>query len=200
MQLGVDTQRPGALERAGLTLGDWHHALGQLADVEQRMTGILDQLQLASLVTSIPGLSAVGAAVILAETGTGDPCRFDTARAVVKHAGLCPRANESGAFAGTTRISGRGRPAPRPAAGSLAGRLGLWGALHANPVLAARHAHLTTRDHNQLNDTQAHPSPPKPAPRSPRPCSCGCGSWSPSASPGRPPSPPASSTPAPPSR
>ncbi len=61
-----------------------------------------------------------------------------------------PRANESGAFAGTTRISGRGRPALR-----LAAWRATWGALAHNPVLAARHAHLTTRTHHQLNDTQA---------------------------------------------
>jgi transposase len=145
---GVDAQRPGALERASLTLDDWHHALGQLADVEQRMTGVLDTLDLTGLVTTIPGLSAVGAAAILAETG--DPARFDSARALVKHAGLCPRANESGAFAGTTRISGRGRPALR-----LAAWRATWGALAHNPVLAARHAHLTTRDHNQLTTAQA---------------------------------------------
>ena len=148
LALGVGAQRPGALERARLTLEDWHHALNGLAETEQRMTGILDQLQLTGLVASIPGLSAVGAAAILAETG--DPTRFDSARALVKHAGLCPRANESGAYAGTTRISGRGRPALR-----LAAWRATWGALPANPVLAARHAHLTGRDHNQLTTAQA---------------------------------------------
>src|SRR6266540_2978670 len=145
---GVGSQRPGALERAGLTLDDWHHALGQLAEAEQRMTGVLDSLDLTSLVTTIPGLSAVGAAAILAETG--ELARFDSARALVKHAGLCPRANESGAFAGTTRISRRGRPALR-----LAAWRATWGALAHNPVLAARHAHLTGRDHNQLTTAQA---------------------------------------------
>lgn len=84
------------------------------------MTGVLDQLQLTSLVTSIPGLSVVGAAAILAETG--DPTRFDSARALVEHAGLCPRDNQSGAYAGTTCISGRGRPALR-----LAARRTIWG-------------------------------------------------------------------------
>lgn len=112
------------------------------------MTGVLDQLQLTGLVASIPGLSAVGAAAILAETG--DPTRFDSARALVKHAGLCPRANESGAYAGTTGISGRGRPALR-----LAAWRATWAALAHNPVLQARHAHLTGRDHHQLNDAQA---------------------------------------------
>jgi len=148
LALGVSSQRPGALERASLTLDDWHHALGQLADTQQRMTGILDQLQLTALVGSIPGLSAVGAAAILAEAG--DPTRFDSARALVKHAGLCPRANESGASAGTTRISGRGRPALR-----LAAWRATWGALAHNPVLQARHAYLTGRDRNQLTTAQA---------------------------------------------
>jgi transposase len=112
------------------------------------MTDVLDTLQLTSLVASIPGRSVVGAAAILAETG--DPARFDSARALVKHAGLCPRANQSGTYAGVTRISGRGRPALR-----LAAWRATWGALAHNPVLQARHAHLTGRDHNRLNDTQA---------------------------------------------
>jgi len=40
---------------------------------------VLDALELTGLVTSITGLSAVGAAAILAQTG--DPRRFATARA-----------------------------------------------------------------------------------------------------------------------
>jgi transposase len=148
LALGVHTQRPGALERASLVLDDWHHGLDGLAEVERRMIGILDHLQLTGLVVTIPGLSVVGAAAILAESG--DPTRFDSARALVKHAGLCPRDNQSGAYAGTTRISGRGRPALR-----LAAWRAVWGALAHNPVLQARHAHLTGRTHHQLNDAQA---------------------------------------------
>lgn len=148
LEVGVSVQRPGALERAALVAGDWHHTLDGLDDIQQRMTGVLDTLDLTGLVTSIPGLSAVGAAALLAETG--DPTRFDTARALVKHAGLCPRANQSGAATGTTTISGRGRPALR-----LAAWRAVWGALHTNPVLAARHNRLTSRGHNQLTPTQA---------------------------------------------
>ncbi|WP_163745650.1 transposase [Mycobacterium lacus] len=57
---------------------------------------------------------------MLAETG--DPTRFDSPRALVKHAGLCPRENASGTMTGRSRISGRG-PAPA-AAGGLARRVG----------------------------------------------------------------------------
>jgi transposase len=86
---GVSAHRLGALERVGFLLQDWHAAADKLADTETRMTRVLDQLQLTDLATSIPGLSPVGAAAILAETG--DPRRFATARALVKHAGLAPR-------------------------------------------------------------------------------------------------------------
>ncbi len=80
----------------------------------------------------------MGAAAILTEAG--DPARFDCARSWVKHAGLRPRANESGNFANATKVSGLGRPALRTAAWRA-----VWGALRANAVYAARFEHLTTR-------------------------------------------------------
>jgi len=111
---GVAAQRAGALERSALVLADFKQARAALAEVETRMASVLAELGLAELVTTIPGLSVVGAAAILAETG--DPARFDDPRAVVKHAGLCPRDNSSGGFAGKTTTSGRGRPLLRLAA------------------------------------------------------------------------------------
>ena len=112
------------------------------------MVEVLDALDLSELVTTITGLSVVGAAAILAETG--DPARFDCARTWAKHAGLCPRANESGNFHGSTNVSRRGRPGLR-----LAAWRALWGALRHNPVYAARYTHLTTRADNPLCDGQA---------------------------------------------
>jgi transposase len=82
--LGVAEQRAGALERVRFALDDFGHARAELAVVEARMRAVLDALGLTELVTSIRGLSAVGAAAILAETG--DPRRFSSARALVKHA------------------------------------------------------------------------------------------------------------------
>jgi Transposase IS116/IS110/IS902 family len=109
---GVTAHRPGALERSHLDLGDWRDTRARLADVEARMVAILDDLQLTGLVTTIAGLTPVGAAAILAETG--DPARFTSSRALVKHAGLCPRDNASGGYQGKTPISGRGRPVRPP--------------------------------------------------------------------------------------
>ena len=111
------------------------------------MVGVLDELELTGLVTSITGISPVGAAAILAQTG--DPRRFATARALVKHAGLAPREKLSGAFVGRTKLTGQGRPGLR-----LAAWRAVWGAQRANPVYAAD-THLTSREHNKLEPTQA---------------------------------------------
>jgi transposase len=145
---GIAAERDAVLERAGFAYGDWMAALAATAEVEARMVAVLGELHLTHLVTTIPGLSPVGAAAILAETG--DPARFDSPRTWVKHAGLAPRANESGTFRGQTKTSGRGRPGLRTAAWRA-----IWGALAHNPVWQARHTHLTSRDRNQLADGQA---------------------------------------------
>ena len=145
---GVAAHRPGALERAQLALGDWRDIRARLADTEARMRAVLEDLGLADLVTTIAGLTVTGAAAILAETG--DPARFATPRSLVKHAGLCPRDNASGAAQGKTSISGRGRPGLR-----LAAWRAVWAAMPNNPVMAARFTYLTTRQHNRLARQQA---------------------------------------------
>ena len=145
---GVIAHRPGALERVQLAMSDWRETRARLADAEARMVAVLDDLGLTELVTTIAGLTPAGAAAILAETG--DPARFASPRSLVKHAGLCPRDNASGIFQGKTPISGRGRPRLRVAAWRA-----VWAALPNNPVMAARFAHLTTREDNRLARQQA---------------------------------------------
>jgi transposase len=145
---GVAAQRPGALERLHLLLEDWRGLRARLADTEKRMVTVLEELGLAGLAASIDGVSALSAAVILAETG--DPGRFASGRAVVKHAGLNPAEHTSATMNGQTRISRRGRPGLRAAAWRA-----VWGALRHNTVLAAKYAHLTGRDANRLADGQA---------------------------------------------
>jgi transposase len=145
---GVIAHRRGALERVAWVLADWETDKQRLAQTEDRMVEVLNELELTALATSIPGISAVGAAAILAETG--DPHRFATARAVVKHAGLAPRQRQSGTYTGQTRLTGKGRPRLRVAAWRA-----VWGTLQTNTVYAARYRHLTTREHNRLTATQA---------------------------------------------
>ena len=145
---GVLAHRPAAFERITWVIDDWDHAKTGLVDTEARMVAVLDELELTELATSIEGLSPVGAAAILAETG--DLTRFTSARAVVKHAGLAPRERKSGTFTGRARITGAGRPLLRAAAWRA-----VWGCLQTNRVYAARYRHLTTRDTNKLTPTQA---------------------------------------------
>jgi transposase len=145
---GVLAHRRGALERVQLLLGDWVEDQRRLADTETRMLAVLNELHLTELVRSIDGVSPVGAAAILAETG--DPKRFVSARALVKHAGLAPREKLSGTYVGRTKLTGQGRPGLRLAAWRV-----VWAVLHTNTVYAARYRHLTSREHNKLTPTQA---------------------------------------------
>jgi transposase len=147
---GVRANRPGALERVGFLLQDWQATADKLADTETRMTGVLDQLRLTDLATSIPGLSPVGATAILAETDDptpfrhrprpGQTCRPRATREAVRH---LRRPHQTH----------RPRP-PRAAPGRLA-QPRVWGAQRAIPVYAARYRHLTTREQNRLTPTQA---------------------------------------------
>ena len=67
--LVVTAVRPGVLQRVQLVLADWQHTGARLVETETAMVAVLDELDLTDLVCSIQGLSAVGAAAILAETG-----------------------------------------------------------------------------------------------------------------------------------
>ncbi len=127
--------RRGLLRRCADELGDLQRTRAQLRAVEADMVAVLGELGLSRL-GDIPGLSAVGAAAILAETG--DPRRYDSSSSLVKHAGLSPAENASGAFAGQAHISRRGRPGLR-----LAVWRAVWPMLQYNPVMAAKYAAMT---------------------------------------------------------
>jgi transposase len=131
----VASHRRGLLRRCGEELGDLQRARAQLRAVEADMAAVLADLGLARL-AGIPGLTAVGAAAILAETG--DPRRYDSSSSLVKHAGLAPAENASGAFRGQAHISRRGRPGLR-----LTVWRAVWPMLMHNPVMAAKYAAMT---------------------------------------------------------
>ena len=146
----VPARRRGALKLAGHALADLRRARELQSRIEAEMIAQLDVLGVADVLASIEGLSLPVAACILAEIG--DPGRFGSSRALVKHAGVAPCDNSSGNSAGQARISRRGRPVLRKAAWR-----GTWAMIHgANPVLAARYAHLTSRDTGKLAKGQAH--------------------------------------------
>jgi hypothetical protein len=108
---------------------------------------VLDQLERTELVPSATGISAVGGATILAETG--DPKRFATARALVKRRPGTPRE----AVRHLHRTDQPHRPRLTTASGRGPGARS--GSPSANPVYGARYRHLTTCEHNKLKPTQA---------------------------------------------
>ena len=138
----VAWSRRGLLRRVADELGDLQRTRAQLRAVEADMVAVLGELGLSRL-GDIPGLTAVGAAAILAETG--DPRRYDSSSSLVKHAGLSPSENASGVFSGQAHISRRGRPGLR-----LTVWRAVWPMLQLNPVMAAKYAALT-----QAADTAA---------------------------------------------
>ncbi len=131
----VRAHRRGLLRRIAAELGDLQRARAQQRDTEAAMAAALASLGLARL-GDIPGLTATGAAAILAETG--DPRRYDTSSSLVKHAGMSPSDNASGAFDGEAHISRRGRPGLR-----LTAWRAVWPMLIHNPVMAAKYQAMT---------------------------------------------------------
>ena len=111
------------------------------------MVGVLGELGLSRL-ADIPALTAVGAAAILAEAG--GPHRYDSSSSLVKHAGLAPSDNASGAFLGDARISRRGRPGLR-----LAVWRAVWPMLQFNPVMAAKYQAMTQAAGGTAADTSS---------------------------------------------
>jgi len=146
---GVAAHRRGLLRRTSWALADLRAARAQRAQAEEEMVAQLGVLGVGAAMASIPGMTAATAAAILAEAG--DPARFGSSRALVKHAGLAPASNDSGHATGEPHISKRGRPALR-----LAVWRATWAMLQHNPVLAAKYTHLTTRPAGQLTPAQAH--------------------------------------------
>ena len=131
----VWSHRRGLLRRVAAELGDLRRARAQRQEAEAAMVAALADLGLARL-GDIPGLTATGAAVILAETG--DPNRYDSSSSLVKHAGMSPSDNASGAFDGEAHISRRGRPSLR-----LTAWRAVWPMLIHNPVMAAKYQAMT---------------------------------------------------------
>jgi len=201
----VVSSRRGLLRRVADELGDLQRTRAQLRAVEAGMVAVLDELGLSRL-ADIPGLTAVGAAAILAETG--GPHRYDNSSSLDGHAGMSPSGNASGAFSGQAHISRRGRPGLR-----LVVWRAVWPMLQYNPVMAARYQAMTRAADTaaagarpqQAGQRRPRPAPgaPRPAPRVPPRCCAGSTAW-PAATPAgilpSPPAPPAGTTPRTPRR
>jgi transposase len=148
----VAWSRRGLFRRVRDELADLRRVRARLRETEADMTAVLSgELGLARL-GGIPGLSLLGAAVILAEAG--DPCRYETGGSLVKHAGLSPADTSSGAFEGASRISRRGRPALRTAAWRM-----IFPLLLHNPVMAAKYQAMVAAAESAAAQSAARAAP-----------------------------------------
>jgi hypothetical protein len=69
------------LGRVGLVVEDWLRRSAGLVEAERRMVDVLNELGLTKVVAPVPGLSALGAATILAETADLSRLEFSLASA-----------------------------------------------------------------------------------------------------------------------
>lgn len=80
---------------------------GQMSQVEAKIKTLLDEVE--PLILTIPGISYKLGAQIVSEIG--DVSRFNSASAIVKHAGINPSKNQSGTFEGeVNHITKQGSP------------------------------------------------------------------------------------------
>ena len=146
--VGVLEQRAGALERVRFALADLAHARAEITKVEARMLAVLDELGSPSWSPPSRGCPRSGPRRSwpspVTRPGSPAPERWSSTP------GCVPATTPRAPTRAQTTISGRGRPELR-----LAAWRAVFAALRHNPVLAARHAHLTTRADNPLTDTQA---------------------------------------------
>jgi transposase len=101
-------------------LARWRLVRTQMAEVETRILALIEQLPAAQALLTVPEVSAVCAATVLAELGT--PGDYQHPRQVLKLAGMNLVEKSSGATQGRRRQSKRGRPMLRRQLFLLAGR------------------------------------------------------------------------------
>ncbi|HMG17260.1 MAG TPA: IS110 family transposase [Gemmatimonadales bacterium] len=123
------------LEIQGL-LARWAMVRKQLAVLEQRITALVEGCPEAKILTSVPEVSAVCAATIVAELGT--PKDYAHYRQVLKLAGMNLASRSSGQSEGRKWQSKRGRPMLRRQLFLLAGRWCLTRGLYHQDYLALK--------------------------------------------------------------
>jgi transposase len=148
----VAWSRRGLFRRVRDELADLRRVRARLREAEADMTAVLSGEPGLSRLAGIPGLTLLGAAVILAEAG--GPRRYETSKSLVKHAGLSPADTSSGAFEGESHISGRGRPALRTAAWRM-----IFPLLLHNPVMAAKYQAMVAAAESAAAESAARARP-----------------------------------------
>jgi transposase len=124
----------------------------EIRDLDTKIAALLREQDPAGIMTSVPGVGAVGAAQILSRLG--DPARFQSLAGARSFSGLVPSLNASGA-------SGRHGPPTKSGDASLREALFLAAdqARRADPTLAARYHRLMVHEGKHHNSALCHIAP-----------------------------------------
>jgi transposase len=117
-------------------LARWALVRTQLADLERRITALVEDCPEAKILTTVPEVSAVCAATLVAELGT--PKDYEHYRQVLKLAGMNLASRSSGQSEGRKWQSKRGRPMLRRQLFLLAGRWCLTRGLYHEDYVALK--------------------------------------------------------------
>jgi transposase len=121
----------------------------EIRDLEQKIAALLRELDPAAILTSVPGVGAVGGAQILARLG--DPARFQSLAGARSFTGLVPSLTASG-------VNGRHGPPTKSGDAPLREALFMAAdqARRIDPVLAARYYRLMVAEGKHHNSALCH--------------------------------------------
>ena len=120
----------------------------QLGEIEERMSSILEKLEIGKYLLSVKGLGVVTTAMLLGEIG--DPLRFDDAKQISRLAGYNLIEDSSGKNKSGTAISKRGRKNLRRVLYQISLTM-----VATNPEMKQLYNYLKTRKENPLKKMQA---------------------------------------------
>jgi transposase len=139
---GAESRR-GEIRRV---LTRWTFVRAQMADVEARLAQLVELTPAAKALTTIPGVSIVCAATLVAEIG--NPNAYESPRQVLKLAGMNLTRRQSGtSILGRVRQTKRGRPLLRRQLFLLAGR---W--CQKRGLYRERYQAMAVQDERRLRD------------------------------------------------
>jgi transposase len=147
--VGVNYGLGAAKLRLGMLLCELELYERQLTDVEAAMQARLEETGYADKLLKIKGIGIVSAASFLGETG--NPLRFDSARQIMRYAGLNLTEDSSGKNKSGTSISKRGRAQLRAVLYKMACTL-----VKHNPEIRTLFRYFITRERNPLKKKQAY--------------------------------------------
>lgn len=146
--IGITEGLPAARHVLQSYLSEIRFWQAEIDRLEAAMADSLAATGLGSILTSIPGVGVITAAIFLAEVG--DPAQYEDWRQIRRLAGLNLVENSSGERNGQRRISKRGRPYLRAVLYQMCAGMVAW-----NPEFKAIYQYFRTRQFNQLKGKEA---------------------------------------------